>query len=724
ELRDYDKRIQHEVEATIYGPITSKLDFLLSGRYLKGVNKYPSVLNYNPEFNFQAKLDYQLTSSTAISFSGLYGGYATTGISKTNYWSSEDSPQRARGVSAGQSPGASIQNPYEYYKYMYWIAGGRTGDGIRPPEYGKIYSGQLKLTHVFSPRTYVELKASHFVFNQEMDTLDHLKVKWGGPDWTWPEDKVPPDNELFRTSGYGDFRFNYNDSKNTKIEGSLISQIAPQHLLKMGTGFSYQYFKNIWHEGRSADRIYMSDYIRPIAFHPYEGYAYFQDKIEIRGMVVNAGLRFDFYNANKKVSDDFWDPLRIDKNTPGNRGMSLISFDPNGPYAVKTPTQTVLSPRLGVSFPITESTVLHFMYGHFNMRPAWMKMLADPIEKMEPPPEGVQVTAPIKEEELPIYHDYPTVYTGHQKNVGNPTLEFEKMIQYEVGFDQNIADLLRLDVTLYYKDGKNLTSVGYQKSGMGNMATSSWLATRLYPDDNNPESISVGDMGYNFVYTNGGALDVRGLEATLETKLWRNATFKIIYNMSYANTIRYGLDTVYRLFDDGKKLGRDYLWGASNYDRGVVGNTNQRWNPNNTIKFISYLSTPLRFGPKVSGFHPLGNWHLNIFTMYSSGEKFTYHSPDDFSSEPLNRIWKPRYMTNLKLIKRIKGLGMGFEFSVDVRNVFNNKTLRLMGGKDLEDYMENGKLPTHPLTNEVMEWTMYRRDTMPREVFFGLGITF
>lgn len=725
EMQDYAERTQHEVEATLYGPITSKMSFLLSGRYLRGVNKYPSPLNYNPEYNFQAKLDYQLSKKTSISLIGLLGGYETTDISRTNFWSSEDSPQRAQGW-GDQTQGSSIYYPYEPFKYVYWVTRGRTGDALRPPEYASTYSGQLKLIHTFNPRTFLEVKASHMVFNQEMHHKDVLKVSWGGEGWTWPEDQRPPDNELFVIDGYGDFSFHYNDLKNTKIEASLASQMTPNHYIKLGSGFSYQYYKSVWHSGFDNFRIYMDDYIRPVGFHPYEGFAYLQDKMELEGMIVNAGLRFDFFNANKKVSDTIWDPLRIDKEIEGSRDTTgLISFDPDGPYAVNTPTQIAFSPRLGVSFPITENSVLHFMYGQFHMRPAWVKLLANPVQLVNPPPEGAQVTEPVQEDEIPLYYDKPTVYIDHQKTVGNPALEYEKMIQYEVGFDQNIADLMRIDLTLYYKDGKNLTSTGYNKSGLQNMGTSSTLYTHLYPDKDKPNSVSVGDIGHYQYYTNGGAIDVRGLEATLETNFMRHVKLRLIYNMSYANTMSYGLMSVYRFFEeDSTKMGRDVLWGANNTDLGVVGNTNQRWNPNNTIKIIADFSTPDNLGPEIGNFYPLGNWHLNVFTIYVSGEKYTYHSKDDFSTEPLNRTWKPIYITNMKLVKGFKTFGLDLDFSIDVLNVFNQRTLNLLGGRELEEYIEEGKLPTHHITGEEMTWTIYRQATMPREIFFGLDIRF
>ena len=53
-------------------------------------------------------------------------------------------------------------------------------------------------------------------------------------------------------------------------------------------------------------------------------------------------------------------------------------------FAVHTPTQWAISPRIGISHPITDKTVLHFMYGHFNQRPSWQKMTNTPFMQLRP----------------------------------------------------------------------------------------------------------------------------------------------------------------------------------------------------------------------------------------------------------------------------------------------------------------------------------------------------
>ncbi|MBD3288986.1 TonB-dependent receptor plug domain-containing protein [candidate division KSB1 bacterium] len=708
---NYAERNQWETEATLYGPITSKMDFMVSGRFLQGVNAYPSPLKYCPDWNAQAKLNYQLRPNTKLSLVGLYAGHNTTMDNTTVYWSTEDNPVRA-----GNNIGPYFTGGYDRVKYIWW-SGGRNFD---PPDYVRLYTGSLKLNHVFNPSTYIDVTLGYQQFDRRSDNEDLIFYDWD-INFEWPEQYVAPDNPLFYTRQLGDFWRDGVWTKNTYLKADFVSQFHPNHLLKAGAEFSYQSYKRIWHRGGAPGFLFLNHFPGPETYHPYEGYAYVQDKIELKGMIVNAGLRLDFYNANKKVSDTAWDPWRIGEDTPGNQGLNVYSFDPDGPYAVKTPTQVAISPRIGISHPITENTVLHFMYGHFNMRPGWQKLLNNVTADLRPWPEGTWPDG----EEFPL--DTPVFYQINQLLAGNPKLEYEKMIQYEVGFDQNIADKLRLDVTMYYKDGKNLTSAGWRRgrSTIYDQGLTTRVHTELKPDYNNPEQRAVGAMGRIRYYSNSAALEVRGIEMALETNFMKHAKFRVLYDLSYASTVRYGHERIYRPKPDGTKAGIDRLWDVSNTDGGTSGNDNQRWNPNNTIKLSALLSSPEKFGPTVGSFYPLGNWYANVFYNYATGPTYTYHGPGDFSTEPNNRRWEGYHRTNLRIAKKISlGGYVDAELSIDVQNLFNNKTLRLMGGNDLENYLENGQLPTISRTGEVNEWEIYNINNMPRQIFFGLRLEY
>jgi hypothetical protein len=427
------------------------------------------------------------------------------------------------------------------------------------------------------------------------------------------------------------------------------------------------------------------------------------------------------FNANRKVNYTIFDPFSISPMTLGHtREVGYIEFDPDGRFAESTPTRVAISPRVGISHPITDNTVLHFMYGHFNQRPGWMKLGAN----------GDLQNNPRQAETIPPENRFPietTVIKYNSNNIrfSNPRMDFERMIQYEVGFEQNIEDLLRFDLTMYYKDGKNLSTLGYFSGRPDtDFDFTTGLLTTLYPDPDDPV---FGKTGAVVVPINGGFMDVRGLEADIETRFLRNANIKLVYNLSWMNVGTYGASRLYREFEDGTKAGIDRFFGGNNGDKGGGGNSNEQWNPSNTIKLIATLNIPKGFGPTVGSFHPLAEWYLNIYSEYASGQKFTYHSAiaGDLSTEPNNETWKARYQTNIRLARTVNLLsGLQTQLSLNVINLFNQKQLRLPGGQQLVDYMEEGKLPVHPTTGENLEWDWYELRVMPRQVFLGIGFEF
>ncbi len=133
--------------------------------------------------------------------------------------------------------------------------------------------------------------------------------------------------------------------------------------------------------------------------------AYVQDKMEFEGMIVNAGLRFDMFmpNAYKKV--DIYD----------------TSSDPD---TVLAATKLQLSPRLGISHPISEKSVFHFSFGQFFQTPLMNY----------------------------LYSNLHPDFARTNDIIGNPDLDAERTTAYEVGFTSALSNQVTMDVTGYYKD--------------------------------------------------------------------------------------------------------------------------------------------------------------------------------------------------------------------------------------------------------------------------------
>lgn len=194
---------------------------------------------------------------------------------------------------------------------------------------------------------------------------------------------------------------------------------------------------------------------------PYDGAVFFQDKIEHKYLVVNAGLRLDYSDPNAVMWEDIEDP-----DSP----------------ATEVEPRYQISPRLGLSHPITDAAMLHFAYGHFFQMPPYEIMYYN----------AAYITHP---ESLPRYG-----------LVGNPRILPQRTTAYEVGVKYAIRDVYGIDVTLFLKDIENL------------LATSE---VRVFP--------------YNYIiFTNDDFGSVQGIDITLQRELVSNVGFSVNYTYQVA----------------------------------------------------------------------------------------------------------------------------------------------------------------------------------------------
>ncbi len=148
--------------------------------------------------------------------------------------------------------------------------------------------------------------------------------------------------------------------------------------------------------------------------------AFIQDKVEYNDLIINAGLRIDYFDADSWRFKDPAAPVR----DPENYTIDLASME-------KTPTYTDISPRLGMSFPVSDLTVFHVQYGRFSQMPAMRSMFAG----------GARLALELGGQN---YIRYPTAYD----------IEPMRTTQYEIGFERQFSEFASFDVTGFYRDIK------------------------------------------------------------------------------------------------------------------------------------------------------------------------------------------------------------------------------------------------------------------------------
>ncbi|MHB8854171.1 MAG: TonB-dependent receptor plug domain-containing protein, partial [Ignavibacteriaceae bacterium] len=173
------------------------------------------------------------------------------------------------------------------------------------------------------------------------------------------------------------------------------------------------------------ENLYIDLYTRrPTAFS-----AYIQDKIELKDLIINVGVRGDYFNPDGQLLNDPSDPDIYHPLKPSNVAQTMAQRQAH--WYHKAPTSFQLSPRLGVAFPITDRGVVHFSFGEFFQIPDFQLLYVNPDYKFG---SG----------------------TGNLGIAGNPGLKPEQTTSGEVGVSQALSDDITFDLTGYFRDISNL----------------------------------------------------------------------------------------------------------------------------------------------------------------------------------------------------------------------------------------------------------------------------
>ena len=329
----------------------------------------------------------------------------------------------------------------------------------------------FQINHVLSGRTFYNLGVSyfdksykHYVYEDKYDSRyvhpyaglqDPYAFKTGGTDNAWFEresktllgkfDITSQITHIHSVKAGLEFR-----RHEVSQEDISLRPIADQSDLDLFVSGPYMQTRVL-----ADSTIYHSQYLH----RPAEFSAYLQDKMEFRNMIVNIGVRVDYFNPDAVVLSDESDPSIYAPLRPENRyhddGTDGIpnTHDPDGSenngvqdageadvtlaerqayWYQDAESSLKISPRLGVSFPITDRGVIHFSYGHFFQIPRFERLYQNPDFELG---SG----------------------TGNVGVIGNANLKPEQTISGEIGLQQQMTDDVSLNVTAYFRDIRNLT---------------------------------------------------------------------------------------------------------------------------------------------------------------------------------------------------------------------------------------------------------------------------
>jgi outer membrane receptor protein involved in Fe transport len=256
-------------------------------------------------------------------------------------------------------------------------------------------------------------------------------------------------------------------------DGSLLDL---QRLLRVNSGTSQYGFDEFANEiDGSADPLQKPR-------NPLVASAYVQDKIEYQDLIVNAGLRYEHYYADSWRFVDPGTPKRDAKN------FTMVIEDSTGTYMLRTRKFNEFSPRLGMSFPVSDVTVFHAQYGRFTQMPAMGDMFTG----------GASLAIELGGQNL---IRFPTAFD----------IEPIKTTQYEIGFEHQFTAFASFDVTGFYRDVKGQLQI---------------IKAEL-----SPNAVDVG--AYNY-YQNGDFATTKGIEFQMKLRRTNRIRAEVNYTLSDA----------------------------------------------------------------------------------------------------------------------------------------------------------------------------------------------
>ena len=477
---DYTSKMGHRMEGNVSGPLTSDLVFFLSSRWNKVPAAFPDA-NQTTPFNTSntAKLTYSASSSLKLRVGAVY--------------------DRRDGTFSGPSVGGKL-DLRDNGRNLFLYVQNPTGDFT---DTDAIYN--VSVTHSLSPKTFYEVRLGYSVTDRDTTNIQpHFDV---APELT--SNRVTDGHyTIYREVTDWD-RWSY---KRMSLKADLSSQVNKQNFVK--TGFEVIRYNNwyqaYWSDGPTNRRLewFSKDY-NSIAFwpnaenkglNPMDVGIYLQDKIEFEGMIVNAGIRGEAFLQNTwvKDNDNFyglkapWNGMTRSQLVPTVKGGAIKSFQP----------------RIGVSHPVTEKSLVRFFYGKFTQRPKFNELFQNEFTSNEARDADLNGNGVIDPAER--YNEFNDSGSAH----GTPYLPPEFTTSFEVGLDWNFVGDYVLGLTTYYKSSSDHVNGASQQF--------------IDPESN---QYVTGVQGFR----SGDWKDARGFEMNLRKKFSNMFSFNLGYNLQWAD---------------------------------------------------------------------------------------------------------------------------------------------------------------------------------------------
>jgi len=538
----------------------------------------------------------------------------------------------------------------------------------------------LKWQHTHNKTTFSEWRFSRY--------FARFRSDWRGARWDQyqqPFDvaRVPveyffPDDNSVRVipgDGFIDYgnAFIWHDHhvENYTFKGEITSKFQDVHTAKAGMEASFQELQLIDIADPWVGLFGSSQDIYRV--HPADGAFFVQDEMRLSGFILNAGLRLDWW-----APGEFADRAVEDENSILTDGIREKYKDESYDMFGRR-VKLRLMPRLGVSFPISNNQMFYINYGHFSKRPRPQFVYA----KLSP----------------------ASSKSSFQK-YGNPSLNPETSVIYEMGIRHKFGEDNVLNATAYYKDIFDYVQT---------------VTTTLER------------VGTAIFYVNQDYARSRGLELEYKTRIGKYLYGTVSGGISLTTTKSSNSDVA--LLVATQQISEPPV-------KELVARWDRPWQASANIAF----RVPKGEHPSLFGWNMFDDWNLSLFFFAQAGKRYTPHYLSGYSVDgrpeydPVNdqtdyfskvaTSWK---WVDLNFAKYFDLFGMRYGLSLEVKNLLNNKNAQIINPVTGRAYEYGDPVPkgwndpnypdrTYPISSPFpLNPARYQA---PRNIRFGVSVQF